>query len=291
MVNIQNSTNSTCIRCFDLGGSGLKTALLSYDKSTKEMKIISEQIQLGRCPTDKKVAEWARGQMKTLAHVDLDAEVTKGYLFGFSMAGLDKLRKKPVKTGDMSKLFNLPSKKVGSIDDGSAHLLASIKTLKDLPKGRIWNFSVGTGVGFGFTNSNHDVCSTDKLKKFFGDTNSWDLKEPTTKKAVWEACGSKDGFDKIVTNITKTANDEAFKIFAKRWKAFIETQIIKRSKTFKHKWGNPSAVVFTGGHIEHHGDRLIKELNKRGLKVKAFEGPKNAGLHGAAWNVLLHTKQ
>lgn len=278
--------NLQYIRAFDLGGNGLKTALLSYDKSANEMKLVSSQFQLGKCPANKKVYDWAREQIKTIGQGDLDAEVKKGYLFGFSLAGLDKLSEKRVITTDMAKVFKLPADKVQSIHDGFAHLLASVKMVKNLPKGRIWNFSIGTGVGLGFTDTKHKLYTNDELKRFFGGIDAWEALEPTTKKEVWEACSSKEGFDKIVSDVTYAVNDKAFELFAERWKAFLKEQVIKRSKTFKRQWGKPKAIVFTGGHIEHHGDRLIKELRKRHLQVKMFEGPKNAGLFGAAWNVV-----
>src|SRR5262249_16855175 len=87
------------IRCFDLGGSGLKTAILTYNDNNKSMTLATEQHQLGKCPDDMKISTWVREQLKKIVHADLDAEIKAGYRFGFSLAGLPRLRKlrtKPV---------------------------------------------------------------------------------------------------------------------------------------------------------------------------------------------------
>ena len=291
MISSQYSSSTKYIRCFDLGGNGLKTALLSYESNTNKMNIVRQEVLLGRCPVDKKVAAWVREQMRAVANADLDSEVKSGCSFGFSLAGLDKLCSKPLETDNVSKLFNLPSDRLSSLEDGSAHLLASLKHLKnDLPAGRVWNFAIGTGVGFGFTNSKKEMRSAEELKKFFGGQEAWNVKEPITQKAIWQAGSSKEGFDKIVKDTTKKVDHVAFEIFAARWKAFIEKEIIERSKHYEDQWGMPSAVVFTGGHLDHYGNSLVHELNKKGLKVKALQGPRHAGLLGAAWNVLENQK-
>lgn len=273
------------IRCFDLGGSGLKTAVVFYDDTKNTMQLITPIVQLGKCPDHKSVSSWVREKMQLVASADLDAEIQSGYLFGFSLAGLDKLRNKPVKTSNVSKLFKIPSKAVRSIDDGAAHLLASIKALKNkLPKGRIWNIAIGTGVGFGMTNSKKEIRPSEELKIFFGQ-DTWTVKEPLTQQQIWQAGGSKEGFDRILAN-GNVGKKKAFQIFAARWKAFIHKEIINRSKNPEKKWGAPAAIVFTGGHIEYHGDTLIKELKAQGIKVPVFAGPKHAGIFGAAWNVV-----
>lgn len=129
------------IRSFDLGGSGLKTALFCYNKQTKIMNQVSSNVKLGMCPDNMEVADWIRLQFKQILNKDLDDEVIKEYAFGFSLAGLDKLRSAPFTTDDISILFKLPRDKVIGIDDGAAHLIASLhdKNL-NLPKGCIWNF-------------------------------------------------------------------------------------------------------------------------------------------------------
>src|ERR1700722_6840080 len=122
--------NTQMIRCFDLGGGGLKTALVKYDG--QRMKIQGHLYQLGKCPDDQHVDEWARQKLKEI-HVNLDEEVKKNYRFGFSLAGLDKLRKREVYTHDMHKLFKLPQERVHAVHDGKAHLIASLHAVKHLP--------------------------------------------------------------------------------------------------------------------------------------------------------------
>ncbi len=233
------------------------------------------------------ICDWIRLRMHEVLGRDLDTEVRSGYLFGFSLAGLDKLRSKSLATTDVSVLFQLPINKISCIDDGSAHLVASMKTLESrLPKGPIWNFSVGTGVGFGFTDSNHTVRNPSDFIEFF-DYAPWHVKEPLTGLDVTFACSGL-AFDKIVANRKGIIDDSIFLEFASRWKAFIDFKILKYSKTIspnKH-WGTPAAIVFTGGHIDMHGDCLVDTLHELNIDVPVFTGPKNAGLLGAAWNAI-----
>ena len=81
------------IRTFDLGGSGLKTALLSYDKNSRVMSWVELEAQLEKCPIELDVADWIRSHMKEVTGKDLDEEIRSGYLFGFSLSGLYKLRR------------------------------------------------------------------------------------------------------------------------------------------------------------------------------------------------------
>lgn len=276
------------IRCFDLGGRGLKTAIVVYDANTKTMTLTSPVLLLGQCPDHMQVSSWVRKQMRSVASADLDKEIRSGYLFGFSLAELQKLRCKAVPTSDVSQLFKIPSHLVGSIDDGGAHLLASLKALNlKLPKGNIWNFSLGTGVGFGLTNAEHEPRPYKDLILFFKQ-EPWTVREPLTKQCIWLTGGSTGGFDRILLS-QQGVKKKAFEIFASRWKAFIDQEIIKRSLDSEKSWGAPAAFVFTGGHIEHHGDGLIQALMAQGLALPVFNGPKNAGILGAAWHVI-HAK-
>jgi hypothetical protein len=273
---MEPTNSSQYIRCFDLGGGGLKTALVRYDSEKNSMSIEGEAKKLRKCPDNKEISVWVREKL------DLDSEKDNGFLFGFSLAGLDKLRVKPLSTWDVPTLFELPKEKVSSIYDGGAHLIASLQTLKDLPKnGRVWNIALGTGVGFGFTNSKHDVKPSKDLKEFFG-CEAWDVIEPKSKKAIWEA-GSAVVFDKILEQKGNN-KDNAFEEYADRWNGFIQDKLVNGAD-----WGKPQAVVFTGGHIEGNKDRLVEILNKKeNLKVKVFQGPNEAGLIGAAWTAKNH---
>lgn len=276
------------IRTYDLGGLGLKTALLRYDRNSKKMDWIENKTQLGQCPDDMEVCDWIRLRMREVLGKDLDAEIHAGYLFGFSLAGLNKLRSKPLANCDMSLLFKLPSDRLRCIDDGAAHLVASLNTL-DLSafKGPIWNFSLGTGVGSGFTTSEHRPRNLSDFWTFF-DRAPWTVLEPSTGLKIWIPCSSHYGFDQIVAQNNGVVDEEVFNKFASRWKGYIEECILDYStKTSPNKnWGTPVAVVFTGGHIDVYGDRLVKALHTLHVNVPIFTGPKNAGLLGAAWNTV-----
>jgi hypothetical protein len=75
------------------------------------------------------IEDWIRLRMQEVLGKDLDAEIHAGYLFGFSLAGLNKLRSQALSNSDMSILFKLPPDKIRCIDDGAAHLVASLNTL------------------------------------------------------------------------------------------------------------------------------------------------------------------
>lgn len=272
----------TYVRCFDLGGGGLKTGLVSYNSKTGEMKLEEKEVQLGKCPSNKKVKEWVREKMIEKEIGNLDTEYQNGYLFGFSLAGIEKLWEgnKTLEQGNMQQLFNL-KERVSWISDGSAHTLASAKMMEGKQKsGNIWNFSVGTGVGMGFTDASNKLHTDDELKKFLGTEEPWNAKVPSAgNKPVYQVCSSKK-FDDI---LKRKSVDEAFGELARGWASFIQTQIIERGEVNGEA---PTAIVFTGGNIDHYPDRLVNEINKQGLKIKAFEGPKNAALVGAAWRAI-----
>ncbi|MBA2367471.1 MAG: hypothetical protein H0V82_00420 [Candidatus Protochlamydia sp.] len=268
-----NSVNNQTIRCFDLGGGGLKTALVNYDAENKTMNVGTIH-KMGKCPDQQDISDWARQKIKEF-NSDLDAEVQNNYAFGFSLAGLDKLRSKPLSTWDVPDLFGLPREKVTQLHDGNAHLLASLRTMPNLPEGRVWNIALGTGVGFGFTNSKKELKPTEDLMKFFG-REAWEVKELTTNKGIWEV-GSGPAFDKIMQK--HGDKTKAIEEFAGRWKLFIEKHMIENGKD----WGIPNSVVFTGGHTEWNGDLLTNAINSLHLKVPTFTGPKEAGILGAAY--------
>jgi hypothetical protein len=284
---MQVNNNVTLIRCFDLGGGGLKTGLLSHDSTTGEMKIVQDEVKLGKCPSTEKVESWIRREM-LIKGMNLDNEISQGALFGFSLAGIEKLfESRTIEQHDpLPKLFKLPSDKVSSISDGSAHTLASVKMLKQqLSTGKIWNFSIGTGVGMGFTDAQNNLHTNQELRDFFDGKNPWDVKVPNTGKAVHDVCSSKTGFDRLL--IEGKSESKAFEIFATRWKDFIEKQIIEHAENKALEV--PTAVIFTGGNIDYYGDKLVDAINKQGLKIHAFKGPDHAALYGAAFDVIQKT--
>ncbi|MCY3974849.1 MAG: ankyrin repeat domain-containing protein [Simkaniaceae bacterium] len=252
------------------------------------MTFVEPEVQLGVCPDTLEVYEWIRIRMREVTGKSPDDEMSSDYLFAFSLAGLNKLRANPLPISNVSALFGLPPERTRCMDDGAAHLVASLHTLGDkLPGGPIWNFAIGTGVGFGFTDDDHNVRDRYDLWRFFGG-NPWRSIEPSTGRKVWVACGSKCGFDQIVHENGGVADDEAFMQFASRWKGYIETGIIDRGTRdgFGRSRGIPSAVVFTGGHVDRYGDHLVESLREVGLAVPSFAGPEHAGLLGAALNTV-----
>lgn len=267
------------IRAFDLGGNGLKTALLTYDTDTHKMQWKESQIQLGKCPDEKEVKDWIRFRIKEVLQKDLDEEVSLGYLFGFSLAGLNKMRTKPLSTFDMSSICNLPADKVVCIDDGTSHLIASLNTLKEeLPKGPIWNFGIGTGVSIGYADNNHNVGKLFNLHLRLG-TAPWNIKEPKTGKSIWRVCGAKS-FDEIVLQNNNYTIEDCFLEFAKRWKSVLDANILNQQQEI------PAAIIFTGGHVDVHGSRLVEVLSTLEITVPLFTGAPRSGLLGAAWNAI-----
>lgn len=277
------------IRAFDLGGGGLKTALLSYNSSKDNMEWLEMPTQLGKCPDDMKISTWIRLHFQKTLGKNLDQECGKGYLFAFSIAGLNKLRTQPLETSDLSTLFHLQENKISSLADGSAHLLASLNTL-DLHsvKGPIWNFSIGTGVGFAFTDDNHQMRKDADLWAFFG-CSPWFIKEPHSQLDVWRACGSTYGFDQITKDRGGGVDEEVFTEFALRWKGFIDSALLDYSinRSPEKGWGTPAAVIFTGGHIDTYGKRLENTLNTLDCQIPVFTGPAYGGLLGAAWHAVI----
>ena len=275
------------IRAFDLGGGGLKTCLMYYNQNT--IKFIDGKVQLGICPDDLEVSEWIRLQLYKCTGKHLDEEISVGYIFGFSLAGMNKLRHKPFDVDNIAVLFKLPDRRIRCIDDGAAHMIASLNDQNlQLPRGPIWNFALGTGVGFGFTDDKHNVRNMYDFWKFF-NVAPWSIKDTRSQEEIWIAGSSKNGFDKIITDNNNIINDKVFMEYALCWKLFIEHEILDFCTKYPDKqWGQPKAIVFTGGHIETYGNRLVDMLKNLNIKVPVFTDCKNAGLLGAAWNVVLN---
>ena len=283
-MSVNTVGGSQYIRCFDLGGSGLKTALFKYDSHDRKITMITTSSLLGKCSDGQEVHSWMRETIKANQLGNIDREIDKGYLFGLSLADLGnrlrKLQEKGVKTMNISELFQFPADRTGYISDGSAHLLASIQKIKKLPEGRVWNFSIGTSVGISFIDRDLKTKSEDEIKAYFGQ-DPWTVQEPTTQEPIWKA-GSAKAFCTILEKSDKQI-DASISKFAERWQGFIQKKIIESPN---NSLGKPAAIVFTGGHTEHQEGRLVKKLNESSLQVPVFEGPKHAGLYGAAWQVL-----
>lgn len=272
------------IRSFDLGGSGLKTSLFEYVEHVNHISTLSLVIQLGKCPDDQQVSDWIRLSMIAKG-LDLDREIKAGYLFGFSLAGLNKLRSKVLETDDIAQLFNIPAQQAVAIDDGSAHLIASLGALdRQLPEGIVWNFAIGSGLGIGCTDKTHQIKEQKIVRAFFESLQRWSCPTKFYKKCFDVA--KSEGFDLFVARNGGVIDDVCFKNFSKEWRAFLEKAkcyvVTKKLDLF------PKAIVFTGGFIDEYQDILIILLDSFKLDIAFFKGPKNAGLLGAAWHVV-HT--
>ncbi len=263
------------IRAFDLGGGGLKTARLLYDTDSEKMNWIEPQTQLGKCPDALEVKDWIRIALKEKTQQNLDEEIAAGYFFGFSLAGLDKLRSYPLVSSDMSVLCDLPKDKVAAIGDGTAHLVASLHFLKNkLPEGSVWNFAIGTGVGVAYAGSDHKVAPIFTVYKAFGSL-PWNIQE-SGGEYLGRACNS-GVFDRA---LQKNDLEQSFLQFAEAWKPYLDVVLSNQNLP------KVGSIVFTGGHIDTYKDKLVEVLSYLELPVVLFSGPPCAGLFGAALNVM-----
>lgn len=270
------------IRSFDLGGGGMKTALIQYDEESRKMNFIGDVFQFDKCPDDQEVADWLRERMREVAGIDLDQEASQGYLFGFSLAGLgNKLRVKPVGNYDVPILFNLPMPRVKVIDDGNAHLIASLVMHRDrFPDVVIWNFAIGSGIGFGCTRDGRKIIRRDALKLNFYQHSQW---VETKCVGSGSLCPAKDdGFDAIVLANNGVVDEGCYKEFALRWSAFIKRNLESCDDLVQE----PSPIVLTGGYMDFHAEGFMEALGELKILTTILVGPKNAGLLGAAWHVI-----
>ncbi len=288
-----HSTSIYCsavyIRSFDLGGGGLKTALFRYDAHAQDMVWVEPAILLHACPDGVEVSVWIRARLKEVKGIELDDEIAAGYYFTFSLAGLSRLKNGVLPYEDVSVLFRLPPDRVRCIDDGAAHLISSLHS-KDLhlPRGVIWNFSIGTAIGWGFTDSNHQVRNFVDLWNFFGNT-PWHVKESRTGEDIWIACSGKYGLEQLIKENKGIGDDKVFLEFAARWKGYIENSIIDcaKKKNTENGFKIPSAIIFTGGVVDMYGERFLQAIQYHGMQIPVMIGPKQAGLLGAAWNSVM----
>lgn len=255
------------IRCFDLGGSGLRTC--SYISGNQALQ------GLGNLEVSEHddIAKWIRKTLPTL-----EQEISEGFAFSFSLAGLDKLSK----TGqlhtkykresvDIAKLFNLPRKRVFALNDGDAHLLAS-RTCLSITEFPQINFCVGTGVGIGMYDEIGRQVPEHELSNKLGK-DVWDLAvaDPSAlKKEVWfalSALGYKELQEKDPANARNRFED--------RWSTFLQDQIFKALQQM------PKTITFSGGVVEFSD---LFGSRRTLLDCQIRKGPKHAGLLGAKFH-------
>jgi uncharacterized protein (UPF0264 family) len=259
---------SLLTRCFDLGGSGLRTCVLGT---------VTERIRcddLGKSPIND-IASWVREKVPTL-----DNEANHGYRFSFSLAGMDKLtargiapipnHRDPV---SVAMLFRLPTELVVTQFDNHAHLRACRHSL-DISSVPQLSFSVGTGVGFGVL-TQKGLFSDDDLRHALG-VDPWNLRTESfaSEKRAWFAL-SNDGFDEL----TRTDRD-ALGRFERRWLKFLKHPYLDRLASagcLSPRTENVE-VTFSGGVVDYNE---LWRNNCVDDTIRIRRGPENAGLLGA----------
>jgi len=259
------------VRVFDLGGSGLKTALADF--SHDGLPVLGPVRNLGKVPVGKDVYKWVREKIPTFS-----AEKNSGeFKFGASLAGLDKLweDKQVHERGTFEQLVRAdaihhgPGVKV--LSDGKAHLIASKHMVPQVAyMYPLCNIALGTGIAINLTNSHGEIRIGDEMTQFFGRKDHWNFPVECEgrEKPMYEAFGG--NFDGARGN---TARQTA------RWVRFIEGRLAERFTVMG--WTLPVCCTFTGGVAEKSS--LVAKLQEhfaQGLPI--YKGPDNAGLLGAA---------
>lgn len=174
-VQRQLSNKQRLVRAFDVGGTGVKTALVSSsalrellcertEDSEAQLEWIERPQNLGEAPGEEGFAAWLLGALPRLRRELDDSNV----VFGVSTAGdLEHSTGllhdwwsgggHPRQWGDgrpsphVADLMGLPRQRTFAIHDGSAHLLGSSRSV--VPPPCLATFAIGTGIGFGITDS------------------------------------------------------------------------------------------------------------------------------------------
>lgn len=275
------------VRVFDLGGSGLKTAVCyvaaAGECGSRAPRVISSSKQnLGQKRPDSKyssICRWVRDESR-LGNT-IECELKDGWLIGASVAGVDKLwadyNTTTTERGSFSDVLGIPT--VASLHDGSAHMLASLKALKDSKRLSypMCNIAIGTALVINFTNSKGEIRSDGDMKELFKGKPSWDFEvklprsEGQKQMLAYKAFGG--SFDGNVRDHPNNAKRQA-----DRWYCFLTEQLPQLFKDMG--WTPPSCFAFTGG-VSEHSD-VVDRLKKMG--INAHKGPADAGLLGAAWH-------
>lgn len=253
------------IRCFDLGGSGLKTCLF------EDESIPSMLENLGKAD-NQPIAKWIRRKLPTL-----DAEVDNGTFFSFSLAGLDKLPKSSHNEGiksnreSISQHFSLPSDRVYTQKDGDSHLLAS-RVVLGITRFPQLNFSIGTGIGCGMYDENGMLISLNDLKVALG-CSPWDLvtDSSASQKIAYFAL-TKDGLNELVSR----HGESAVTRFENRWIKFLKQVFLPKLRLANRVL--PLEITLTGGVVDNNA-LWLRPYDVDGSQIQ--KGPEQAGLLGA----------
>lgn len=248
------------IRCFDLGGGGLKTCV--YGNTGQDRQCL---VNLG-ASRDEDIASWIRERLPTL-----DQEISEDFVFSFSLAGLDKLHES-LQTQNhrnrqfISELFALPLARVHAVTDGDAHLLAS-RTYLGITEFPQINFSVGTGVGIGMYAESGQLVLEHELTNRLGK-NVWDfVTDSSASKKIACSALADEGYKELEKQDSSPRSR-----FERRWLKFLE------GKFFPALGQAPKTITFTGGVIDYC-DLFIAPIALPNCQIR--RGPKHAGLLGA----------
>jgi hypothetical protein len=265
----------TIIRCFDLGGSGLKTCVYKLTEG-KYFKKIIDTTNLGHMEPNDDPPIWIRKKIQ-----NLDKEIDSNYSFSFCLAGLDKLwgesSNKLPKTESMSSLFYIPKNQVYQIKDQESHLLAALSTLNSIEH-PIANICIGTGIAISMTNKHGKVIKEKTLDNQFNNQKFWDLNsrsKSSSIKQLWFSLTTK-GLDELENRLGKT---EGLNKYRTRWENFINEEFLN----YFEKEEKPKMLILSGGVTDKNHEKFIPF--SCGIE-KVIAGPKDAGLLGAAFHVF-----
>lgn len=222
---------------------------------------------------DDNIARWIRERLPTL-----EQEISEGFVFSFSLAGLDKLSKSGRLPNQrdfqsISRLFGLPEDRVFTLNDGDAHLLAS-RTCLSITEFPQVNFCVGTGVGIGMYDDTGHLVPESQLTAKLG-RNVWDFvtDSSASRKEAWFALANR-GYEELAHQDPTKASGR----FEERWLKFLEGQF------FSALGRVPTTITLTGGIVDFGNlFRAARTL----LECQIRRGPNQAGLLGAR----LHAEQ
>lgn len=233
------------LRALDIGGSGVKTALLTLSGSQIDIEIGSMN-HFGN-PDWENFPDWLR-----------DNGLLDRNIIGFSCAGFieltgtvkifrvgnwkNKLLKKEINTYS-------PDSRIYILNDGEAHLMAH----HDLYQNPQMCISLGTSLGFALADKNGSIIRP-------ADNINFDIGEvmiPTraSNNRVWWALGS-HGLEELQINLGKS---EGVKHFGYRLGSFLASL----SSVFR-----PKTIVLSGGITESWWDAFSQAMQIEFLRAK-----------------------
>eukprot|EP00434_Breviolum_minutum_P018410 symbB.v1.2.016243.t1/scaffold1233.1/size237523/5 len=159
-VSKQLAQKQRLIRTFDVGGSGIKTALFTASSlqslldaaregESPQLEWIEPPTQLGQAPGEDGFDAWLAGTLPKLQNEKASGQV----IFGVSTAG--DIEHSTGILHDWWSAGGHPRDRTFILHDGAAHLLGCSRSI--IPPPRLACFSVGTGVGFGISDEDGAV--------------------------------------------------------------------------------------------------------------------------------------